>query len=83
MKIVWILFIYFLFTVGCAPTYIQPLFKDSNQYFLEKAIDQLDIKKELIRADALEWSMTRGSRSGRVAWQFIQDLAGRHGKKID
>ena len=26
---------------------------------------------------ALEWSMTRGSRSGRVAWQFIQDLAGR------
>lgn len=43
---------------------------------------ELDIKKELIRADALEWSITRGSRSGRVAWQFIQDLAGRHGKKI-
>ena len=32
---------------------------------------------EQIRADALEWSMTRGARSGRVAWQFIQDLAGR------
>jgi hypothetical protein len=30
-----------------------------------------------LRAAALEWSMTRGSRSGRVAWQFIQDLAGR------
>jgi len=29
--------------------------------------------------DALEWSTTRGSRSGRVAWQFIQDLAGRLG----
>ena len=31
---------------------------------------------ELVR-EALEWSMTRGGRSGRVAWQFIQDLAGR------
>ncbi len=29
--------------------------------------------------DALEWSTTRGSRSGRVAWQFVQDLAGRLG----
>ncbi|MEQ8696347.1 MAG: DUF815 domain-containing protein, partial [Bauldia litoralis] len=28
-------------------------------------------------------SMTRGSRSGRVAWQFIQDLAGRLGKRLD
>ncbi len=31
---------------------------------------------ERLRARAVEWSMTRGSRSGRVAWQFIQDLAG-------
>ncbi len=31
---------------------------------------------DLVR-DALEWSVTRGGRSGRVAWQFIQDLAGR------
>jgi len=30
-----------------------------------------------LRARALEWSLTRGSRSGRVAWQFIQDLTGR------
>ncbi len=30
-------------------------------------------------ADALEWSTTRGARSGRVAWQFVQDLAGRLG----
>jgi len=37
---------------------------------------------ELIRG-ALEWAMTRGARSGRVAWQFIQDLAGRLGKRID
>jgi predicted AAA+ superfamily ATPase len=35
-----------------------------------------------IRAEAIEWSMTRGSRSGRVAWQFIQDLAGRLGKPL-
>jgi len=34
---------------------------------------------EALRRDALEWATTRGSRSGRVAWQFIQDLAGRLG----
>jgi predicted AAA+ superfamily ATPase len=32
-----------------------------------------------LRAEALEWAKTRGARSGRVAWQFVQDLAGRHG----
>ncbi len=37
--------------------------------------------EELVR-DALEWSMTRGGRSGRVAWQYIQDLAGRLGQKL-
>ncbi len=42
----------------------------------------LDIDRETLRAEALEWSMTRGSRSGRVAWQFVQDLAGRMGRKI-
>lgn len=31
---------------------------------------------------ALEWSMTRGNRSGRVAWQFIEDLAGELGQKL-
>ena len=36
---------------------------------------------ELVR-QALEWSITRGSRSGRVAWQFIQDLAGRLGHRL-
>lgn len=34
---------------------------------------------ESLHRDALEWSTTRGSRSGRVAWQFVQDLAGRLG----
>ncbi len=36
-----------------------------------------------IRAGAIEWSATRGSRSGRVAWQYVQDLAGRLGQKIE
>ncbi len=36
-----------------------------------------------LHAEALEWSMTRGSRSGRVAWQFIQDLAGRLGQRLE
>jgi predicted AAA+ superfamily ATPase len=36
---------------------------------------------ELVRG-ALEWSMTRGARSGRVAWQYIQDLAGRLGHSL-
>src|SRR5579863_3342709 len=34
-------------------------------------------------AEALEWATTRGSHSGRTAWQFIQDLAGRLGKPLD
>ncbi len=39
----------------------------------------LTIGAEELAAEALEWSTTRGARSGRVAWQFIQDLAGRLG----
>jgi predicted AAA+ superfamily ATPase len=35
-----------------------------------------------LRAEALEWATTRGARSGRVAWQFVQDLAGRKGVRI-
>jgi len=42
----------------------------------------LQITQDELRARAIEWSMTRGSRSGRVAWQFIQDLAGELGKPI-
>ena len=43
----------------------------------------LDHAPDALRAEALEWSTTRGSRSGRVAWQYIQDLAGRLGKRLD
>jgi hypothetical protein len=42
----------------------------------------LTIEPERLRAEAIEWAMTRGSRSGRVAWQFIQDLAGRLGQPL-
>ncbi len=40
------------------------------------------ISQDELRRDANEWSVTRGGRSGRVAWQFIQDLAGRNGVAI-
>ena len=43
----------------------------------------LDLPEEQLKAEANEWSITRGARSGRVAWQFIQDLAGRLGKPIN
>jgi predicted AAA+ superfamily ATPase len=42
----------------------------------------LDIPVAELRAQAVEWSVTRGARSGRVAWQFIQDLAGRLGRPL-
>jgi len=42
----------------------------------------LAIDPDTLRAEALEWATTRGSRSGRVAWQFTQDLAGRLGKPL-
>ncbi len=35
-----------------------------------------------LRAEAIEWQATRGARSGRVAWQYFTDLAGRRGVKI-
>ncbi|HEY5300997.1 MAG TPA: ATP-binding protein [Acetobacteraceae bacterium] len=40
---------------------------------------RLPIGVDDLHAQASEWSVTRGARSGRVAWQFIQDLAGRLG----
>ncbi len=42
----------------------------------------LKLPQDQLRAEALEWSMTRGARSGRVAWQYIQDLAGRLGQSL-
>lgn len=42
----------------------------------------LEVETPRLHAEAIEWSVTRGSRSGRVAWQFIQDLAGRLGGSL-
>jgi predicted AAA+ superfamily ATPase len=39
----------------------------------------LEIEPQTLRREALEWAQTRGARSGRVAWQYVQDLAGRQG----
>jgi hypothetical protein len=44
---------------------------------------RLKVPVETLRSQANEWSVTRGARSGRVAWQFIQDLAGRLGRRLD
>ncbi|MEM1100383.1 MAG: ATP-binding protein [Pseudomonadota bacterium] len=42
----------------------------------------IEIDPEELRAEAIEWQATRGSRSGRVAWQFFSDLAGRRGVSL-
>lgn len=42
----------------------------------------LAVPDDELRRRALEWSMTRGGRSGRVAWQFIEDLAGERGQRL-
>ena len=43
---------------------------------------RIPIAPEELRRECLEWATTRGSRSGRVAWQYIQDLAGRSGVRL-
>ena len=40
------------------------------------------VEEAELRAEAIEWQATRGARSGRVAWQFFVDLAGRHGVRL-
>lgn len=42
----------------------------------------VEIDEDTLRAEAIEWQATRGSRSGRVAWQYFTDLAGRRGVKV-
>ena len=43
---------------------------------------RIPVKPDDMRREALEWATTRGSRSGRVAWQYVQDVAGRLGVKL-
>jgi hypothetical protein len=42
----------------------------------------IEIDDAQLRAEAIEWQATRGARSGRVAWQFYCDLAGRMGRAV-
>ena len=42
----------------------------------------VEISDDDLRAEAIEWQATRGSRSGRVAWQYFTDLAGRRGVSV-
>lgn len=57
------------------PTYLE-MIKSYVDFY------ELNIDDKTLKADAIEWSITRGSRSGRVAWQYIQDLSGRLGKTL-
>ena len=43
---------------------------------------KISVEKNKLKSEALEWSITRGARSGRVAWQYFQDLASRQKIKI-
>ncbi|HWK43085.1 MAG TPA: ATP-binding protein [Stellaceae bacterium] len=62
---------------GCdQPTYLAMIRGYAARY-------GLDLPEAELVAEANEWSVTRGARSGRVAWQFIQDLAGRQRKRLD
>ena len=42
----------------------------------------LEVDAATVTAEAIEWQATRGARSGRVAWQYFTDLAGRHGLSV-
>jgi len=42
----------------------------------------IEVAEDELRAEAIEWQATRGARSGRVAWQFVTDLAGRRGVRM-
>jgi uncharacterized protein len=44
---------------------------------------KIPVDGEALRHEALEWATTRGARSGRVAWQFVQELAGRLGVALN
>ena len=58
--------------------------QDTYLRIIDGYMDAFDIEGERdeLHARALEWSITRGSRSGRVAWQFIQDVAGEQGIRL-
>ena len=58
------------------PTYLAMIDAYAEHY-------RLNVDSHILKSEAIEWSVTRGARSGRVAWQYIQDLAGRLKRKLD
>ena len=61
-----------------------PCTQDDYFQMVRKLCDAygIEITDEIMQAEAVEWAATRGSRSGRVAWQYFTDLAGRKGVQI-
>lgn len=61
-----------------------PISQDEYLEMIRKYCDAygIEISDETLHAEAIEWQQTRGSRSGRVAWQYVTDLAGRRGLKL-
>jgi predicted AAA+ superfamily ATPase len=58
-----------------------PCSQDAYLEMIEGYCQALGLAPDNLRAAAIEWQQTRGGRSGRVAWQFVTDLAGRMGMK--
>ncbi|PZO67003.1 MAG: AAA family ATPase [Paracoccus denitrificans] len=61
-----------------------PCGQDEYLQMIQRYCDSIDLQidPDDLRAEAIEWQATRGARSGRVAWQFFTDLAGRHGRAV-
>ncbi|RUP10271.1 ATP-binding protein [Hyphomicrobium sp.] len=59
--------------------------QDDYLAMVQAYVEHFGIKVDAdeLQRDALEWATTRGARSGRVAWQYVQDLAGRTGISTD
>jgi len=59
--------------------------QDDYLAMVQAYVEHFGIKVDTdeLQRDALEWATTRGARSGRVAWQYVQDLAGRTGTSTD
>jgi len=59
-----------------------PMDQDAYLEAVRTYADRFDLHVEDLERRALQWSQLRGARSGRVAWQFIRDLAGELGKPL-
>ncbi len=59
-----------------------PASQDDYLAMVDGYAQRYGLRADGLHAQAVEWSQLRGARSGRVAWQFIQDLAGRLGAKL-